>query len=52
MPRILCLIALIALGAPADVLTPAAVKQLYGVEVVIGPIEGSSVRLCAPVLTE
>ena len=42
---------LIALGLPKDVLTPTALKQLYDIDVVIGSIDGSEARLCAPRLT-
>ncbi|HEV7318685.1 MAG TPA: ABC transporter ATP-binding protein [Ensifer sp.] len=37
-----------AIGPPDDVLTPAALNQLYNIDVVIGSIEGSPARLCAP----
>ncbi|WP_077964690.1 ABC transporter ATP-binding protein [Ensifer adhaerens] len=37
-----------ALGSPSHVLTPAALKQLYDIDVVIGSIDGSEARLCAP----
>ncbi|KQX55890.1 MULTISPECIES: ABC transporter ATP-binding protein [unclassified Ensifer] len=40
-----------ALGLPKDVLTPASLKQLYDIDVVIGSIDGSDARLCAPRLT-
>ncbi len=39
---------LIALGSPRDVLTPATLKQLYDIDVVIGSVDGSKARLCAP----
>ena len=39
---------LIALGSAREVLTPAALKQLYDIDVVIGSIDGSKARLCAP----
>jgi iron complex transport system ATP-binding protein len=39
---------LAALGAPEDVLTPRALKQLYDIDVVIGSVAGSPARLCAP----
>jgi iron complex transport system ATP-binding protein len=39
---------LIALGAPAEVLTPETMKRLYGIDVVIGSVVGSEARLCAP----
>ncbi|HEV7306577.1 ABC transporter ATP-binding protein [Ensifer sp.] len=39
---------IIALGRPAEVLTSAALHQLYNIDVVVGSIEGSSARLCAP----
>lgn len=41
---------LIALGPPAEILTSDAMKQLYGIDVVIGSVAGSDARLCAPLL--
>lgn len=38
---------LAALGPPAEVLTPKALKELYDIDVVIGELEGSA-RICAP----
>ncbi|KKC38790.1 ABC transporter [Devosia epidermidihirudinis] len=40
---------IIAIGAPGDVLTAAAIKQLYGVDVVIGRLPGSAAATIAPV---
>lgn len=39
---------LAGLGPTAEVLTPEALKQLYNIDVVVGSIEGSEARLCAP----
>jgi iron complex transport system ATP-binding protein len=39
---------LVGLGSTKVVLTPEALKQLYDIDVVIGSIEGSAARLCAP----
>ncbi|PZP53467.1 MAG: ABC transporter [Agrobacterium fabrum] len=39
---------LIGLGPTAEMLTPEALKQLYGIDVVVGSIDGSEARLCAP----
>ena len=39
---------LIALGPADAVLTPEALRDIYGIEVVIGRIEGSSLRVCTP----
>ncbi|MNT38787.1 Hemin import ATP-binding protein HmuV [compost metagenome] len=39
---------LVALGTPDAVLTAAALKQLYDIDVVIGMLAGSDARLCAP----
>ncbi|WP_457581158.1 ABC transporter ATP-binding protein [Ensifer canadensis] len=39
---------LVALGTPDAVLTAAALKQLYDIDVVIGTLAGSNARLCAP----
>lgn len=39
---------LAALGAPSDVLTPARVKQLYGIDVVMGTLLGSRFQVCSP----
>lgn len=41
---------LIALGAPAEVLTSETMKRLYGIDVVIGSVAGSDARFCAPLL--
>ncbi|MEI3854537.1 MULTISPECIES: ABC transporter ATP-binding protein [unclassified Ensifer] len=43
---------LAALGVPKAVLTPAALKKLYDIDVVIGSIDGSAACLCAPRLAE
>lgn len=43
---------LVALGPPGDVLTPAILKTLYDIDVVIGSIDGSDARLCAPCFPE
>lgn len=39
---------LYAVGAPKDVLTPEAMKAIYGIDVVIGEVEGSGTLVCAP----
>ncbi|WP_439622065.1 ABC transporter ATP-binding protein [Shinella sp.] len=39
---------LMALGAPADTLTPQTLKDIYGIDVVIGRVEGSEALVCAP----
>jgi iron complex transport system ATP-binding protein len=39
---------LVGLGSTKEVLTREALKQLYDIDVVIGSIEGSAARLCAP----
>ncbi len=44
--------ALADLGAPADVLTPARVKQLYGIDVVMGTLPGSRFQVCSPRLDQ
>lgn len=41
---------LLAVGPPADVLTPQALKRLYGIDVVIGAVAGSAAPVCAPCL--
>lgn len=43
---------LVAVGPPADILTPDALKRLYDIDVVIGSIDGSTARLCAPRFAE
>jgi iron complex transport system ATP-binding protein len=43
---------IIAIGKPDDVLTPRALKQLYNIDVVIGSVEGSPAKVCAPVLSD
>jgi iron complex transport system ATP-binding protein len=40
--------ALAGLGAPADILTPQRVKQLYDIDVVMGVLPGGSFQLCSP----
>jgi len=40
--------AVVGLGPTSEVLTPQALKRLYGIDVVIGSIQGSDARLCAP----
>ena len=40
--------AVVGLGPTGEVLTPQALKRLYGIDVVIGSIQGSDARLCAP----
>jgi iron complex transport system ATP-binding protein len=39
---------LIALGPTTDVLTADVLKTIYGVDVVIGSLDGSDARICAP----
>jgi iron complex transport system ATP-binding protein len=39
---------LMALGAPAETLTPQRLKDIYGIDVVIGRVEGSEALVCAP----
>lgn len=39
---------LAALGSPRETLTPAALKALYGIDVVIGRVPGSDALVCAP----
>ncbi|WP_439615122.1 ABC transporter ATP-binding protein [Shinella sp.] len=39
---------LMALGAPADTLTPQTLKDIYGIDVVIGRVDGSEALVCAP----
>lgn len=39
---------LMALGAPAETLTPQTLKDIYGIDVVIGRVEGSEALVCAP----
>jgi iron complex transport system ATP-binding protein len=39
---------LMALGAPAATLTPQRLKDIYGIDVVIGRVEGSEALVCAP----
>ncbi len=39
---------LAGLGAPADVLTPARLKQLYDIDVVMGVLPGGSFQVCSP----
>jgi iron complex transport system ATP-binding protein len=41
---------LAALGTPADVLTPARVKQLYDIDVMMGILPGGSLQVCSPCL--
>ncbi|TCL74831.1 ABC transporter ATP-binding protein [Rhizobium sp. BK251] len=41
-----------AFGAPEEVLTTAALKKLYDIDVVIGTVDGSSAKVCAPILGE
>ena len=39
---------LTALGLPRDVLTPAVLEALYGIDAVIGSVPGSAALVCAP----
>lgn len=39
---------LAALGTPRETLTPAALRDLYGIDVVIGSVPGSDALVCAP----
>lgn len=39
---------LMALGPPAQTLTPETLKSLYGIDVVVGMVPGSSALVCAP----
>jgi iron complex transport system ATP-binding protein len=39
---------LMALGAPAETLTPQMLKDIYGIDVVIGRVDGSEALVCAP----
>lgn len=39
---------MVGLGAPAEVLTPARVKQLYDIDVVMGMLPGSRFQVCSP----
>lgn len=41
---------IVALGPPDTVLTPAALRDLYHVDVAIGPLEGAGRRVCVPIL--
>jgi iron complex transport system ATP-binding protein len=43
---------LVAVGTPGAVLTPQALKDIYGIDVVIGAVEGSEARVCAPLLLQ
>jgi iron complex transport system ATP-binding protein len=40
--------ALVAIGSPADVLTPQRIRQLYDIDVVMGTLPGSGFQVCSP----
>lgn len=43
---------LVAVGKPADVLTPQSLQALYGVEVAVAYLEQAGRHVCTPTLTE
>lgn len=41
---------IVAIGAPADVITTDALKQLYGIDVAVAHLDAIGGKICAPVL--